>query len=567
MKPIFLLLIILTCSALLNSQTILLNDDFESYSQGPISSQNSGWTDLSNATADVTWAGGAFSACSSSDVNQAYLSFISGDNIEAGVGLNAVNGQISVEMNVSIGSGFEIKFFSADIFYQDHYDDVQTGFNLKYIIDFEANVVNKFENGSFVNTSPIQSNFNSLENIVFSNSFGNFKLGCISVTDVTDLDNDGYYANEDCNDTNPDVNPGATEIPYDGIDNDCNPNTQDDDVDGDGYVMANDCNDNNAGINPGMAEIIYNGLDDDCNPSTIDDDLDADGYILANDCNDNNANINPGATEITYNGIDEDCNPITKDDDLDADGYVLANDCNDNDPHINPGESEIAYNGIDDDCNPFTPDDDLDGDGFILANDCDDKIAGINPGQTEITYNGFDDDCNPFTLDDDLDGDGHKIADDCDDNNASINPGEIEIAYNGIDDDCNPFTPDDDLDEDGYTVADDCDDNNSDVNPNVDEVPGNGIDDNCNGQIDEITDTNDILQKHVAVSPNPSFDYITIKSPFEIKKVELYTATGIKVTTYYDRVIDISIQPSGAYYLTISIENSDTVVRRIIIQR
>ena len=102
MKPIFLLLIILTCSAFLNSQTILLNDDFESYSQGPISSQNSGWTDLSNATADVTWAGGSFSACSSSDVNQAYLSFISGDNIEAGVGLNAVNGQISVEMNVSI---------------------------------------------------------------------------------------------------------------------------------------------------------------------------------------------------------------------------------------------------------------------------------------------------------------------------------------------------------------------------------------------------------------------------------------------------------------------------------
>ena len=168
---------------------------------------------LSNATANIAWNGGLFSSCSNNDVNQAYLSFISGDNIAIEVGLNAVNGQVEVEMNVSMVSGFEIKFFSTDIFYEDHFIDVQEDLNLKYIIDFETNFVYRYINGNLENSSPIQANFNSLENIAFSNSFGNFKLGCISVSDVTDLDNDGYYANEDCDDTNPQTNPGQQKYP------------------------------------------------------------------------------------------------------------------------------------------------------------------------------------------------------------------------------------------------------------------------------------------------------------------------------------------------------------------
>lgn len=43
-----------------------------------------------------------------------------------------------------------------------------------------------------------------------------------------DLDNDGYSpATGDCNDAEPAVHPGSSEIPGDGIDNDCNPNTPD----------------------------------------------------------------------------------------------------------------------------------------------------------------------------------------------------------------------------------------------------------------------------------------------------------------------------------------------------
>ena len=54
--------------------------------------------------------------------------------------------------------------------------------------------------------------------------------------------------------------------------------TLDDDLDQDGYVLANDCDDTDAMVNPGMTEVTYNGKDDDCNPPTLDDDLDQDGY-------------------------------------------------------------------------------------------------------------------------------------------------------------------------------------------------------------------------------------------------------------------------------------------------
>lgn len=80
------------------------------------------------------------------------------------------------------------------------------------------------------------------------------------------------------------------------------------DNDGDGYTSNVDCNDANDQINPGQTETPYNGVDDDCNPISLDDDIDEDGYLLANDCDDTNPDIHPGATEIANNGIDEDCN-------------------------------------------------------------------------------------------------------------------------------------------------------------------------------------------------------------------------------------------------------------------
>ena len=66
----------------------------------------------------------------------------------------------------------------------------------------------------------------------------------------------------DCDDDDATVNPGATEVTCDGIDNDCDPTTPDNpDVDQDGY---GDCDDNNPAVNPGAEEICDDGIDNDC---------------------------------------------------------------------------------------------------------------------------------------------------------------------------------------------------------------------------------------------------------------------------------------------------------------
>jgi len=129
----------------------------------------------------------------------------------------------------------------------------------------------------------------------------------ISISSFLDEDMDGFLSNIDCDDTNPEINPDSDEVVYNGIDDDCNPNTLDDDLDMDGFLLSEDCNDLNVNINPEAEEIVYNGLNDDCNTDTLDDDLDMDGYLVINDCDDYNANINPGAIEIPNNDIDEDC--------------------------------------------------------------------------------------------------------------------------------------------------------------------------------------------------------------------------------------------------------------------
>ena len=48
---------------------------------------------------------------------------------------------------------------------------------------------------------------------------------------VADADHDGWDASEDCDESNSDVNPGAAEVCENGVDDDCDGDTDDDDAD------------------------------------------------------------------------------------------------------------------------------------------------------------------------------------------------------------------------------------------------------------------------------------------------------------------------------------------------
>lgn len=221
----------------------------------------------------------------------------------------------------------------------------------------------------------------------------------IFLRDLTeDYDNDGYDIFDDCNDRHIYINPGATEIPYNGTDENCNGMADNDDLDQDGFLLASDCNDNAAAINPGAAEVYYNGVDENCSGMADDDDVDGDGFLLANDCDDNAAAINPGALEIPYNGVDENCNGMADDVDFDSDGYDFTVDCNDNSSAINPGAAEIYNNGIDENCSGMADDIDGDNDNFDVTADCNDADASIFPGAAEIKFDAVDQDCNGYDL-------------------------------------------------------------------------------------------------------------------------------------------------------------------------
>ena len=110
---------------------------------------------------------------------------------------------------------------------------------------------------------------------------GLLSLAFLASQDI-DGDGDGSAACEDCDDTDSESHPGANDLPYDGVDQDCD-GWNDDDRDRDGYAAVEhggrDCDDGDWRRRPYAHEVLGDVLDNDCDGRTDLEDGDVYGEL------------------------------------------------------------------------------------------------------------------------------------------------------------------------------------------------------------------------------------------------------------------------------------------------
>ncbi len=378
----------------------------------------------------------------------------------------------------------------------------------------------------------------------------------------------GFVANDtDCNDANNLVYPGAADV-ADGVDHNCDGVPG---VDADGDTWAStlsggaDCADGDPNIHPGAVEVPYDLVDQDCAGGDLCDvdqdgldaehpncggldcddddgavgndfyyaDADVDGFGAAGapgnrcapvdvsdvandaDCEDTDATINPGEPDLVANGFDNNCDGVPGVD-ADGDGWASlasgGSDCDDTDTNVYAGAPDFTWNAVDNDCDGL-PGVDSDGDGQASSGsggaDCDDDDDTQYTGAIEVC-NGEDDDCEgtpdypspvgaqAWYADTDGDdfGDGAAVTEaclapvdfvavdgDCDDTNGLVNPLAVDLV-DGTDHNCDGVPG---VDADGDFSASlasgglDCDDANAGLHPGASETPYDGVDQDCDG--------------------------------------------------------------------------------------
>jgi hypothetical protein len=337
-----------------------------------------------------------------------------------------------------------------------------------------------------------------------------------------DEDEDTFYHFQDCNDTNPNINPGSMES-LNNIDDNCD-NLIDEgfnetDIDNDGlfdwneYHMYGTNFTNNDTDNDGLSdsyEIYISGT----NPLIPDLDNDGDGWYWFEDCNDQESNIYPDMNEILDN-IDNDCDESVDEDfvaiDTDLDGLTdyeeyhnYSTDPLDGDSDDDGLSEGLEVNSFDSD--PLQTDLDRDHDGWYEFQDCDDNDFDRAPDKLEQLDNK-DNDCDGIVDEDywSLDSDYDGISDYSEYHNYTTDPHNDDSDSDGMTDSfeilvsfSDPNKYDYDNDYDGFYGFEDCNDLVFSINSGVVEI-WNGMDDNCNNVVDEN------IERISIISSNPAF--------------------------------------------------------------
>lgn len=181
---------------------------------------------------------------------------------------------------------------------------------------------------------------------------------------IEDLDGDTWTTVSDCNDNDDSIYPGAVEIWYDGVDQNCD-GLSDYDQDGDGEDAVDyggiDCNDTDPAIIEG--QIWYIDVDNDGYGTTDSAQLSCVappmGVDAGGDCDDADGSVHPGA-QGTGQGVDNDCNGVIEGDE----NYCLA-DFN-GDLNVNTEDLLILLTGFG--CASSCPQD-LTGDDAVNTSD------------------------------------------------------------------------------------------------------------------------------------------------------------------------------------------------------